>query len=62
MSDHRMTSTFEPVHLMVDALPADVAREIREAQSRDPDLLRKILLYGITHKAVFETLDRAWRS
>lgn len=56
------THPSEPLHLTVDDLPTDVAHEIREAQSRDPEFLRRILLYGITHKAVFETLRRDWRA
>lgn len=49
-----------PLQLEVSTLPRDVVEQIREVQSEDPDLLRRILLYGITHKAVFETLSRSW--
>ena len=60
MADIRSESPLEPVQLEVEDLPRDVARELREAQNDDPDLLRRILLYGITHKIVFETLSRSW--
>jgi hypothetical protein len=60
MSDQPVSVSVEPVHLTVDALPADVAHQIREWQLQDPELLRRILLYGITHKVVFETLRRSW--
>jgi hypothetical protein len=62
MPDHHPEASVEPVQLTVDDLPSDVAEKIREAQDRDPDLLRRILLYGITHKVVFETLTEAWRA
>jgi hypothetical protein len=60
MPDQRPEVTAGPVHLTVDDLPFDVVQQIQEAQSQDPAFLRRILLYGITHKAVFETLSRAW--
>jgi hypothetical protein len=61
MPDHRPEASVELVQLTVGDLPSDVAEKIREAQDQDPDLLRRILLYGITHKVVFETLTEAWR-
>jgi hypothetical protein len=61
MPDHQLPLSTAPVHLTVDRLPADVAAEIREVQLQDPEFLRRVLLYGITHKTVFETLSRAWR-
>jgi hypothetical protein len=60
MPDSRPDIVVGPVHLTVDDLPSDVAEQIREAQLQDPDFLRRILLYGVTHKTVFETLSRAW--
>ena len=60
MADTHPKSLLEHVHLEVDSLPYDVVEQIREAQTDDPDLLRRILLYGITHKTVFETLSRSW--
>lgn len=62
MSDTHPKSLLEPVQLEVDSLPFDVAEKIRKAQSDDPDLLRRILVYGMTHKVVFETLSRSWPS
>jgi hypothetical protein len=61
MPDHPSTPSAGPVHLTVDELPLDVAEEIREVQAQDPEFLRRVLLYGITHKTVFETLSRNWR-
>ncbi len=57
----RPDSGVEAVNLTVDAMPSDVARQIRDCQLHDPEFLRRVLLYGITHKAVFETLSRSWR-
>lgn len=62
MTDFHTKSSLEPVHLRVDALPSDVAAQIREVQDQDPELLRRILLYGMTHRVVFETLSRSWNS
>jgi hypothetical protein len=61
MPEPRSDVTLGPVYLVVDDLPPDVAEEIREVQHKDPEFLRRILLYGITYKAVFETLHRGWR-
>ena len=60
MSDSRSDTSPEPVHISIDSLPSDVAQQLREAQRSNPDLLRRILLYGINHKTVFETLSRSW--
>lgn len=57
MAENRPES---PLQLEVHTLPRDVVEQIREVQNEDPDLLRRILLYGITHKVVFETLSRSW--
>jgi len=61
MSGHTAERGVEPVHLTVDEIPEDVARQIREVQSNDPEFLRRVLVYGITHRTVFETLRAAWR-
>lgn len=61
MSGHSSELEVEPVQLTVDAVPADVARRLREFQIDDPEFLRRVLLYGITHRTVFETLSRSWR-
>ena len=60
MTDTRPTSPLAPLHLEVEALPSDVVEQIREIQTEDPEVLRRILVYGVTHKIVFETLSRSW--
>lgn len=61
MPEPRSVPALEPVHLTVDALPHDVAQKIRDCQERDPEFLRRILLYAATHRAVFETLSKSWQ-
>jgi|SRR5690606_37713046 hypothetical protein len=39
-------------------LPRAVAAEVREVQQRDPEALSRILLYGLTRRAIFEHLAR----
>ena len=60
MSEHRLHVFPDPVHLTVHSLPRDVAEEIRDVQSRNPELLTRILLYGMVHKEVFDTLSQNW--
>lgn len=60
MSEYRPQVSPEPVHLTVHSLPRDVADQIRDVQSREPELLTKILLYGMVHREVFETLSQSW--
>lgn len=60
MSDPQAIPAPAEVQLTVTDLPADVAEQVRQAQETDPDFLRKTLLFGITHKTVFETLRGAW--
>lgn len=62
MPNHPSDPFCERVHLEVDDLPSEIARQIRDVQLNDPDFLKNVLLYGITHRTVFETLDQAWRS
>jgi hypothetical protein len=50
----------EPLQITVDSIPADVAREIREVQIQDPNFIRQLLVFGATHRAVFEALSRTW--
>lgn len=38
-------------------LPRDVAAEVEEVQRRDPEVLSRILLYGLTRRAIFEHLS-----
>jgi hypothetical protein len=37
-------------------LPSSVAEEIAEIQQNDPDMLKRIVTYGITRTVIFETL------
>lgn len=60
MSDYRFHSSQEPVHLTVHSLPRDVADQIRDVQSENPELLTRILLYGMVHREVFDTLSQSW--
>jgi hypothetical protein len=60
MPHHRPDTAVEPLSITIEDLPSDVAREIRECQLQDPALLRRILLFGATHKVVFETLQATW--
>lgn len=54
-------STLQTVTLTVQDLPSDIAEEVREVETRDPELLRVMMLYGVTHRAIFETLlDNSW--
>lgn len=45
------------VQLRVE-LPRPVALEVEEVQRQDPEVLSRILLYGLTRRAVFEQLAR----
>lgn len=60
MSEHRLHVFPDSVHLTVHSLPRDVAEEIRDVQSSNPELLTRILLYGMVHKEVFDTLSQSW--
>ena len=60
MSSSGSEFPLDRVQLTVDALPLDVVRQIRHFQVHDPDFLRRVLLYGVTHQTVFETLSSAW--
>ena len=42
--------------VLVAELPRDVAEQVRSAQAQDPDLLRRILTFGMSHKVIHETL------
>jgi hypothetical protein len=41
------------------SLPEPVAAELEEVQRTDPDMLSRILMYGLTRRAIFEELSRA---
>lgn len=40
-------------------LPRAVAEEIEVVQERDPEVLSRILLYGLTRRVIFEHLSRS---
>lgn len=40
-------------------LPRAVAAEVEEMQRRDPEVLRRILMYGMTRRAIYESLATA---
>ena len=42
--------------VVVTELPSDVAAQVRTAQTDDPDLLRRILTFGMSHKVIHDTL------
>ena len=37
-------------------LPRAVAAEVEEMQKRDPEVLQRILMYGLTRRAIYESL------
>lgn len=45
------------VELKVE-LPRAFAAEVEEVQRLDPGILSRILLYGLTRRAIFDTLSR----
>jgi hypothetical protein len=49
-------SPAEPVTLTVSDLPTDIAEEVRHLQTEDPEWIRRSLVYGVTHRAIFQTL------
>lgn len=42
--------------VVVTDLPTDVAEQVRTAQTQDPDLLRRILTFGMSQKVIHDTL------
>ena len=42
--------------VVVTELPSDVAEQVRTAQTQDPDLLRRILTFGMSQKVIHDTL------
>lgn len=38
-------------------LPRAMAVEVEEVQKRDPEILRRILMYGLTRRAIYEGLS-----
>lgn len=37
-------------------LPRSLAAEVEEVQRRDPEMLSRILMYGMTRRAIYERL------
>lgn len=44
------------VMIRVADLPQDVAEQVEQVQQESPEILRKILMYGMTRRAIFEAL------
>ena len=44
------------VSLTLKNLPFSVAEEIQEVQRADPELIQRIVMYGVTRTAIFEAL------
>ena len=40
-------------------LPRALAAELEEVQRRDPEMVRRILMYGMTRRAIYESLATA---
>jgi hypothetical protein len=49
------------VELRVE-LPRAFAAEVEEVQREDPDILSRILLYGLTRRAIYDGLSRGDRA
>ncbi len=49
------------VELRVE-LPREFAAEVEEVQREDPDILSRILLYGLTRRAIYDGLSRGDRA
>lgn len=41
---------------LVTELPRDVAEKVKAAQSQDPELVRRILTFGLSQKVIYDTL------
>lgn len=46
--------------LVLSGVPAGLAEQVQALQNEDPDLLQRILQYGVTRKIVFDTLASEW--
>lgn len=44
------------VSLTLKDLPYSIAEEIQQVQRSDPDRIQRIVMYGMTRSAIFETL------
>ena len=41
---------------LVTELPRDMAEKVKAAQSQDPELVRRILTFGLSQKVIYDTL------
>lgn len=43
--------------LTVEDLPLEIAEQVQRVQTKDPELLRRVMVYAVTRNEVFETLS-----
>lgn len=48
-----------PVEVVLE-LPENLAEDVEEAQKSDPQFLNKVIRYGLTRRAMFEEMSRAF--
>jgi hypothetical protein len=58
MDEMQMFGETCAVNLSVE-LPRSLAAEVEEVQRRDPEMLSRILMYGMTRRAIYERLAAA---
>lgn len=46
------------VELVLD-LPPELADDVEQVRKRDPELLQRIIRYGLTRRAIYQELDRS---
>lgn len=46
------------VELVLD-LPPELADDVEQVRKQDPELLQRIIRYGLTRRAIYEELDRS---
>lgn len=42
----------------VEDLPLEIAVQVQQEQENDPEMLKRVMVYAVTRRAVFETLNR----
>ena len=55
------SAAMDPVQQSNERTPNDLEELLRRAESLHPDLVRRSLVFGITHQAVLEKLHTSWR-
>lgn len=50
-----------PVEIVLQ-LPEELADDVERLRQSDPEFLRKVIHYGLTRRAMFQELDRSFRS